>query len=316
MNESYTNGHGDPRDREKSAEFLEREIDSARAKMARHVDIISDELSPGQLLDQALSMVRSNGTELASNLGVQVKRNPIPLLLASIGTSWLIFESSRTARYPYQAYDNDWDDDLEGDGYATDDMYGYADANTRMAAGNGSLEESGSVDGNAGNLRHRRLGDKVDHLKDKAHTMKERGKDALDDTRESLQHARDKTVRSGRHAKNSARQHYRQMKSETISTGQKVQHFIQEQPIAAASIGLGIGAMLAALIPPTEMEDRTVGSTRDKMMEKADEEIHQKVVEKEDKAREKLDSATASIKSKVSGSDTGTPRDDVSTRQE
>lgn len=88
---------------------LEREIDETRADIARVIDALGERLSPGQLLDQALGMVKAHGGEFAGNLGRTAKYNPVPLLLTGVGLAWLM---ARGDQPPPPA----WDGGDEADG--------------------------------------------------------------------------------------------------------------------------------------------------------------------------------------------------------
>jgi len=80
-------------DATKSPERLEREVDEARANVGRSANELSDRFSPGELMDQALGMAREHGGEFGRNLGAQVKNNPLPLILTSVGISWMMMSS-------------------------------------------------------------------------------------------------------------------------------------------------------------------------------------------------------------------------------
>ncbi len=80
-------------DATKSPERLEREVDEARASLSRSASELSDRFSPGELMDQALGMAREHGGEFGRNLGAQVKNNPLPLILTSVGISWMMMSS-------------------------------------------------------------------------------------------------------------------------------------------------------------------------------------------------------------------------------
>jgi ElaB/YqjD/DUF883 family membrane-anchored ribosome-binding protein len=69
---------------------LEREIDQQRDSINDLVNALENKLSPGQLLDQALSYTKGHGGEFASNLGNTVKANPIPTLLTTVGLAWMM----------------------------------------------------------------------------------------------------------------------------------------------------------------------------------------------------------------------------------
>lgn len=104
MNQTTGNHNGDDRQDEdrhgnnrqggqKSPEQLERELDEARARLGRTASELSDKLSPGELIDQALGMAREHGGEFGRNLGSQVKNNPMPMILTSVGLSWMMLSS-------------------------------------------------------------------------------------------------------------------------------------------------------------------------------------------------------------------------------
>lgn len=82
-----------PHDETKSPKQLEQEVDQARARLGSTASELSDRLSPGELIDQALGMAREHGGELGRNLGSQVKNNPIPMILTSVGISWMMLSS-------------------------------------------------------------------------------------------------------------------------------------------------------------------------------------------------------------------------------
>lgn len=82
-------------DNTKSPESIEREVDQARERVGRTLSELTDRLSPGELMDQALGLAREHGGEFGRNLGAQVKNNPMPMILTSIGLSWMIMSSGK-----------------------------------------------------------------------------------------------------------------------------------------------------------------------------------------------------------------------------
>jgi len=77
-------------DTHKEPEQLEREVRAARDQLSNTVDEISNRLSPGELLDQALNVTKGYGGEFAKNLGQQAKDNPLALMVTGIGMSWMM----------------------------------------------------------------------------------------------------------------------------------------------------------------------------------------------------------------------------------
>ena len=108
----------------KSAAEIEREVREERAHVEQTLDAIQDRLSPGQLVDQAVTYIRtSGGSDFVRNLGDSVRQNPIPIALVGVGLAWMMFASSRGEGYRSSTYwgDDDLDeyeDEYEADYYA------------------------------------------------------------------------------------------------------------------------------------------------------------------------------------------------------
>jgi len=94
----------------KDPETLEREINQTRAEMNQTLDALERKLTPGQLLDECLSFLGKNTSEVASNLGNSIRENPVPMMLTAIGISWMMFSPGRGASTkPYHDYTGDAD---------------------------------------------------------------------------------------------------------------------------------------------------------------------------------------------------------------
>ncbi len=222
----------DRHDEAKSPERLEREVDEARARVGRTASELSDRLSPGELLDQALGMAREHGGEFGRNLGSQVKNNPIPLMLTSVGISWMMLSSKRHgAARPYDYYDT----------YGGSDAYGGSD--TYGAPDTFSSSEGRSLKD--------KIGDTAAKTRDRAAAVGDRIHETADSMRYSAQNARESMRYSAQNARESLVQFYR------------------EQPLLAGSLGVAIGAALGALVPPTELEDDVLGEARDRSVDAA-----------------------------------------------
>lgn len=70
---------------------IEQDIAQDRQRIEEKLDAIQQRMSPGQMVDEALSFVKSSGGgEYASNFGAAVKNNPIPLALIGVSLAWLM----------------------------------------------------------------------------------------------------------------------------------------------------------------------------------------------------------------------------------
>ncbi len=142
----------------KSPERLERDVDQARARLGRTASELSDRLSPGELMDQALGMAREHGGEFGRNLGSQVKNNPLPMILTSVGISWMMMTSGKS----------------------------------NVSHNPGSYDTSSGKDGHS---FKNGLGDALSMSKDKASAMGDRVHDASANLKESAQSARESLVK-------------------------------------------------------------------------------------------------------------------------
>lgn len=81
----------------RSAEQLEREIETARNRLADDLGELRLRITPGQVVDQLVDYARRGpAAEFFSNLGREIRQNPLPLLLTTAGLAWLVLASTRS----------------------------------------------------------------------------------------------------------------------------------------------------------------------------------------------------------------------------
>lgn len=61
----------------------------------------------------------------------------------------------------------------------------------------------------------------------------------------------------------------RMIRETSSSVGECVSHTVQTRPLASAAAGVAAGALVAALLPPTEFENRLLGETREQIRRRA-----------------------------------------------
>lgn len=79
----------------KPPEQLEREADSARSAVEGTLAELERRLSPGEMLDRVMDMVKRHGGEFGENLLTQVRSNPTATIVAGVGVAWLMAASKR-----------------------------------------------------------------------------------------------------------------------------------------------------------------------------------------------------------------------------
>lgn len=141
-------------------EALERDIDRTRTSLGRTIDELETRLSPGQLVDQALSMGRQHGGELAANLGRSVENNPVPMLLTAVGIAWMMM-SSNAPRVSRRESHYGEPGRLEG-------------AKERVSGGVESARSAASTVGDRASRARHAVGDTVSHTGERVRAQGER----------------------------------------------------------------------------------------------------------------------------------------------
>jgi Protein of unknown function (DUF3618) len=85
---------------------IEQDINRSRTALNDTIERLGGKLSPGQMLDEAVGLAQGQLGHLTSNLGKQVRDNPIPLLLIGAGIGMLVL-NGRKHDAP-KLSDDDW----------------------------------------------------------------------------------------------------------------------------------------------------------------------------------------------------------------
>lgn len=247
----------------RTSDDIRREIELKRGEMDRSVDALERKLSPGQLLDHALWMVRGSesGSEKARAIGEAVagfaKEHPMPVALMSAGAAWLAAESRGSddvgtgthARAegrvgPYRG-------DALDEGALRDDSFGNGRSDGRSAASRTKEK--------AAELRDR-VADTADaagdRLRDAGDSVRNRISEVGDVARDRMHAAGDRSAQLAERTKQQANLRARQARERYATT-------LEDNPLSlgAAAFGLGLAAGLSA--PTTRWEDERMGPAAD-----------------------------------------------------
>lgn len=221
----------------KPPEQLEREADNARNAVEGTLAELEHRLSPGELLDRVMGMVKRHGGEFGDNLLVQIRNNPLPTLLAGVGMAWLMTASKEP---PAQGQ---WRSRGYGDGAGDYD---------------GGDEDFGLTE---------RWSSAYDSARDTASSAYESARDrassAADSVRGAAWDAMDATSRAAHRAADATRHTVDRMSiaSQTLRDG--YDYLRREQPLLLGAIAVTVGAALGAMLPATSTEDELLGETAD-----------------------------------------------------
>ena len=230
----------------KDPERLEREIDQQRDNIGQIVSALESKLSPGELIDRFIGAGNGTGGEFARSLGNVVKANPVPTLLTAAGLAWLYAcrnETPATRRA----------DEMERS-YS-------ASAGSSFAGSTSTGLGQGTGEGLAEGLKERAA-----HLRE---GVAETWSNATSRVGDVAHGVGSKVGGLAQGIGSGASSMVTGMRSQTqrITTGYST--MLQDNPMAAGAIAIAAGALIGALLPITQPENRLMGKASDRLKSKA-----------------------------------------------
>ena len=281
----------------KSSEEAEREVEASRTELNRTVEALKDRMTPGQLFDEAVRMSGGAGQQVMAKFLDQAKANPMPLAVMGVGLAWLMTSNNRPSGYgerrSFAPADGSamtyYDTGADGEGLTdkvSGAMSGVGDRAADMA---GSAKHA--ISGAAGSARGA-----LSSAADAARTRMHDGKGALSDAASgAARTAKDAAQKVGSAAGDAAQK--------AGEVGHKAQDaladLLQREPLLAGGLGLLLGLAVGAALPSTEAEDRLLGTTRDRVLEKGKALAQDKIGDAKEVAQAAFDSAKGEIQKGV-----------------
>jgi len=230
---------------------LEKQVDRTRGSIEETLAELRERLSPPSLVEEALGYAKENGgADFVRNLGRQVADNPLPVALMGAGLAWLMVAQNRSAN----GAGSTGAARLNGSAKRTEAMSNYDDT------GRSSMRESSDTSG---------MTDKAKEMLSKASDtmgdMRDRASDMVGRARESTSGAYDKVSGSVSRSVSSAVDTV----SSVVPSPRSITTFLQEEPMVLAGVGVALGAIIGALLPTTELEERYIGPTAEQLKEQA-----------------------------------------------
>lgn len=254
---------------------IESDLQATRTRLGANLDELTRRLSPGQMLDEGLSYLRtSQGREFARNLGVQVRDNPMPTALVGLGVGWLALSNAlpRTASAPrYRtAVRHDTRRDPERSrmqSELSDRARKAGEAITRNAGETEDAFRDRVSQAQAGVLGLAKRAeetassfmDRVQQALDQAGDAAGSGMDRMNDwagsASESVRNAGGEMLDRGREGLSRAGSYASHLADSGSGTGAAM----LQNPVLLSALGITAGAVFGALLPATETEQRYVG---------------------------------------------------------
>jgi ElaB/YqjD/DUF883 family membrane-anchored ribosome-binding protein len=246
---------------EREPRAIEEEIDATRADMRATLEALEHRFSFERLVDLTVGRIKDRGGEFAVNLTDAAARNPMPLVLTSIGLAWLMWASR------------------SGNGADPSLSHSSLGGGRLAAARDTAGHAAGKVQGAAASAR-----DSLHHAADSSRAAL---RSAADSSRQAYEQAREKYT----HAADSLRTGASSALAATRNAGARMDRLLHEQPLMLGALGLAAGAIIGALLPMTEQEDRYVGPARQKALKTIAEQTRARVESLRDAAKESISEA-------------------------
>lgn len=228
-----------------TSEQLEHEIDRTRGQIEDTLSDLRERLSPGLLIDDLLDFAKENGgADLVRNLGAQVTSNPLPVALMGAGLAWLMFAPRRPS---------------DGAG-STPSTFTEWTKRTEAMTDYDSERRRGTSDSKSDGI-YDRASDAMGRASEAVGSARERASELAGRARETTAGAYQKVSSSVSSAVDSV--------SSKMPNTRGIANFLQEEPMVLAGLGVAVGAVIGALLPTTEIEERYVGAAAGSLKEQA-----------------------------------------------
>ena len=227
---------------DKSPEEIEREIEQTRSRLSRDIDELGNKLSPSNLKEEAKTAIKDAAQGAVSNVGEQARRTSSrlvevirenPLPVIAVGAGVTWLLTQRSRS------------DVSGDRMA---RYAYTGPERRQ----GRHWKSGS--GGTG-----RVGSSVSGVKE---SVSEAASGVAERASEIKERVGERMEEIGGQAR---------WQTQRVKTN--LEHAAEENPLALAVGAAVVGLALGLLLPGTQREDEIMGSTRDQLVDRAEETI-------------------------------------------
>lgn len=216
----------------------------------------------GEAADVAKDAV-SNTWNAAQGAGMSlvdtIQRNPLPAAAVGLGIAWLFLKNQDENKAHRQSTS----------------QYNYEDGSHyyEESMGNGHANTNGMMD-----------------------QVKEKAGQVGETVGHALHSAKDKASEMTHQAKEKAGQVGSQAKEQARMAGDYFQRNLEDNPLPMGALALGVGAALGLLIPETERENRLMGTTRDRLMDQAQDKAKDIADKVKMVAEESLDAAKSTAK--------------------
>lgn len=279
----------------KTPQQIEEDIVDTREQLGEILDELERRLAPRQLLERGFDMLKDTMSGDGGGIGEVIRSHPVPLALIGMGLGWILV--SNTTR------------DRLGD-------YGSSVKNRITDAMQGASERVGEV---AGQVREKVTGAAA-HAASSADASsspystdmagyayaRQKSGQAMDQARQAASSATDtaqqmvgRAQEAGRQALNRAADYTGQASTQLHQARDRFTELIEDHPIAIGAMGFLAGAVMALLLPRSDIEEKVVGPASEDLREQAASLGRDAVERAQQVAERTVDAAVGAVKEAV-----------------
>lgn len=290
-------------------EQLERDTERTRLELANTIGELCSRLTPGQVLDEMLDYASDGDVaDYLRSFKRQIINNPLPLGLMGASMAWLVVASAFGRR---------------GDGRTSRARAAdlAADARARGSDPAGSVQAAAADMAASARQAVNDLGDRATEVRVDATNwtvevaqdtraaaarVGNRMRDAASTAGTRLAAAGDTIADSANRRTEAIGRVASEIGRNSRAASRAMSDFGHEQPLIVAAAGLVLGAIIGAVLPSTETEDRLIGDSSDAAKEKLREMAGEQYAKAKDIAARTAEAALA-----ASGAVDSSSRDDA-----
>jgi hypothetical protein len=236
----------------KSPDEIERDIEETRGQLGAILDALEHQLAPRHLLDRGVDMLKdtmtgTGGSGLADNL----RRHPVPLALLGAGLGWMaVSMTGRSGRLGGRVSGA-----LHDAGHRAGELAGDVRGKVAgMALGEAAESTPGPYQG----------AEPADY----AYARQKSG-EAMAEARGAVRGKMERAQSAGSAALAQASGYVGTAGDKLHDARDGLTRLIEDHPIAVGALGLVAGAVMAALLPRSDAEERLVGPAGEQLRDGA-----------------------------------------------
>lgn len=275
---------------DQNARHLERQADDTRRRLSATLDELVGNLTPGRMLDEVIAYSRGGGASFLKGVGNAASVNPLPTLLIGVGAAMFLSGKGRVDSLPW----------------SFSAFFGGAKSRAHAEGRSASVPApedpphaiQGAVRSASAGVRGA-VTSAVGTASQAAEAIGEEVANATSALMETVAGMGEGVSEFAGTAAHAAAEEAARMRDQVFRLSHDMRDrgakLAEEQPLLVAAAGIALGALAAALLPRTKVEDELMGETSDTVKGAAAEALAEQIETVTAEAGEVADEIKASV---------------------